>query len=63
MLQDRVFRRIMSLAHMWFNLAASNGDETAATTRDKVAEEMTPSQIEKAQDLARACVAKDYKGC
>ena len=25
--------------------------------------EMTSSQLEKAQDLARKCVAKNYKGC
>ena len=51
------------LAHMWINLAASNGRDGGAEARDIVAEKMTPAQIEKAQDLARACVAKDYKGC
>ncbi len=51
------------LAHMWYNIAASNGEETAAENRDIIASLMTASQIEKAQDLARACVAKDYKGC
>ena len=30
--------------------------------RDKLAKEMCPSQIEKAQDLARGCVRKNYKG-
>jgi hypothetical protein len=24
---------------------------------------MTPAQIEKAQDLARECIRKKYKGC
>lgn len=42
-------------AHMWWNLFASTGDEYA--------EKMTPSQIEKAQDLARGCLAKSYKDC
>ncbi len=51
------------LAHMWFNLAASNGHETAIKNRDIMASLMTASQIEKAQDLARECVAKDCKGC
>ena len=50
-------------AHMWFNISASNGAKTAEKNRDTVAEAMTPSQIEKAQDLARECVKKNYKGC
>ncbi len=50
-------------AHMWFNLAASNGSEKASGGRDIIETGMTPLQIEKAQGLARACVAKDYKGC
>ena len=50
-------------AHMWSNIAASNGDETAKTNRDMIAEQMTPAQIEEAQKLARECVAKEYKGC
>ncbi len=50
-------------AHMWFNLAASNGNENAVEVRDALAEEMASAQIEKAQDLARECLAKDYKGC
>ena len=50
-------------AHMWWNISASNGVENAAKNRGIVAKRMTPSQLEKAQDLARECVAKDYKGC
>ena len=50
-------------AHMWWKIAASNGSETAAGNRDTISEMMTPSQLEKAQDLTRECVAKDYKGC
>ena len=50
-------------AHMWFNIAASSGEsEDASKNRDIVAGVMTPSQIEKAQDLARECVRKNYKG-
>ena len=55
--QDKVY------AHMWFNISASNGNEDATTKRDLVAKELTPSQLEKAQDLARACIAQNYKGC
>ena len=50
-------------AHMWINLAASNGRDGGAKARDIVAKKMTPAQIEKAQDLARKCLAKNYKRC
>jgi len=39
--------------HMWFNLAAAKGNETAAKARDSTAELMTPAQIAEAQKLAR----------
>lgn len=41
------------LAHMWFNLAAANGNANAAKNRDIVAAKMTPAQIAEAQKLAR----------
>jgi TPR repeat protein len=50
-------------AHMWWNIAASSGNKGAVKNRDIVAKQMTPSQLEKAQDLARECVRKKYKGC
>lgn len=50
-------------AHMWFNISASSGSVTAADARKRISKQMTPSQIEKAQDLARECVKKEYKGC
>ena len=50
-------------AHMWFNIAASQGYKDALKGRDMVAKKMTPSQIETAQRLARECVKKNYKGC
>jgi uncharacterized protein len=42
-----------ALAHMWWNLSGSNGNKDAAENRDIVEKRMTPSQIEKAQELAR----------
>jgi len=51
------------IAHMWWNIAASNGHENAVNNRDKIAKLMTASQLEKAQELARECVQKNYKGC
>lgn len=50
-------------AHMWANLAASNGEGDGAKLRDIVAKLMTPSELEKAQNLARECVRKTYEGC
>jgi TPR repeat protein len=50
-------------AHMWFNIAASQGGVNAASSRDMAAKDMTSSQIEKAQGMARECVAKNYKDC
>jgi len=50
-------------AHMWWNIAASLGLEDASTNRDIVEKKMTPTDISKAQQLARECVAKKYKGC
>ena len=50
-------------AHMWYNIGASSGTDFYKMLRDDMAKKMTPSQIEKAQELARECVAKDYKGC
>jgi TPR repeat protein len=56
-IQDKVY------AHKWLNIATSSGDKSAGKNRDIAAKQMTPTQIEKAQDLARECVRKEYKGC
>ena len=40
-------------AHMWFNIAAANGNSKAVEKREIIAKEMAPSQIKKAQDMAR----------
>ena len=48
---------------MWWNIAASSGHASAVKNRDIVAEKMTAADISKAQDLARECVKKNYKGC
>ncbi len=50
-------------AHMWWNIAAAQGNENSAKHRDTFARKMTPTQREKAEDLARQCVKKNYKGC
>ena len=56
-IQDNVY------AHMWLNVAASSGNENAKKGREIASGIMTKEQIAKAQELARECVKKDYKGC
>lgn len=41
------------LAHMWLNLASLQGDEDARSSRDIVAQSMTPAQIAEAERLER----------
>ena len=50
-------------AHMWGNIAATNGHKLGAKLRDFVGKKMTPADISTAQRLARECVRKKYKGC
>jgi TPR repeat protein len=56
-IQDYVF------AHMWGNIAASNGGESGGKLRDLAATQMTPADLSTPQKLARQCVRKKYKGC
>ena len=56
-LQDNV------IARMWFNLAASKGNEGAVESRDLIAKQMTAASIEEAQRLASECLARQYKDC
>ena len=48
---------------MWASIASSNGFENAKGLLEALDKEMTPSQIEEAEKLARECVKKNYKGC
>ena len=59
----RGFLKDYVYAHMWGNIAASNGNEGGSKLRDVVAERMTPADISNAQRLARECVQKNYKDC
>ena len=51
------------LAHMWWNIAASNGFEAAKKGRDAAEKLMTSEQLAEAQKLARECIKKNYKDC
>jgi uncharacterized protein len=42
------------LAYMWFNLASSNGSKNGLEGLKMVANKMSPSQIEKAQEMVRS---------
>lgn len=51
-------------AHMWLSLAAMSGkSSSAAKNRDVVAKQLTPPQASESQELARACRARQFKGC
>lgn len=54
-------------AQMWFNIAIANAEgemrKEFTVDRDSMATSMTATQIAKAQELARKCIAKKFKGC
>ena len=50
-------------AYMWWNLAAAQGHENAQANRDIVQRIMTSADINRAQQLAEECLARNYQGC
>ena len=50
-------------AHMWLNIARYNGLKKAGDAIELVERNMTGSDISRAQDMAKRCVASDYKDC
>jgi len=50
-------------AHMWWDLAASNKANKAAANVYEIRENMALADVITAQELARECEAKNYKGC
>ena len=42
-----------ALAHMWWSICGSNESKDCVKNRNIVEKKMTPSQIEKAQEMAR----------
>jgi hypothetical protein len=49
--------------HMWLNLALTSGDEDAQKAKDSAEVLMTPQQIKQAQQMARDCQQRNFKGC
>jgi TPR repeat protein len=50
-------------AHMWGNIASTNGNKLGAKVRDIALKKMNSADLSAAQNLARECVRKKYKGC
>ena len=48
------------IAHMWFNIAAANGNEKGSENKEKIAKQMTSEDISKAQAMATACMNSNY---
>ena len=48
-------------AHMWANIGASNGSDSRL--RKLFEKDLTPSKLLKAQEMARECLASNYKNC
>ena len=51
------------LALTWFNIADTNGHEGAREARDAIERKMTRDEVTRATELARACLASDYRNC
>jgi TPR repeat protein len=50
-------------AYMWYNLAGYNGSEIGSKNKDKLAKQMTPADISKAQDMSSRCLESNYTDC
>jgi TPR repeat protein len=54
-------------AHMWYSVAvessSSGSKQELMKDRDNLASRMTPPQIQKAQELAKRCLASKFKKC
>lgn len=52
----------LNSAHMWFNIACSRAF-SFCSDRDRVADNMTPSDVAESQKRARICVQSDFEDC
>jgi len=50
-------------AHMWFNIAAADGDSKSAKYRDVLGRKMSSQQVEQAQHMARECMSSNFTKC
>ena len=63
--EDRAVPKNYVYAYMWMDIAPDDDRFEGARERalKEFEEEMTPSQVKKAKELARACERKQYKSC
>ena len=51
------------IAHTWFNIAATNGNELGAENREDLRKRMTPEDLSKAEATAGVCMSSNYEKC
>jgi uncharacterized protein len=65
--QGRGLSQDLVRAHMWSSLAVSklSGDDAqqVAKRRDTIQKGLSPAQLVRAQEMARQCEARRFKGC
>lgn len=65
--RGRGVRKDLIRAFMWYDLASvmipGNDGKAALARRDQLRSQMTPAQIEQAQELARRCQQSQFKQC
>ena len=50
-------------AYMWWNVARANDDDKADHNIKSIIQRMTPADIATAEDMARQCLASNYRDC
>jgi TPR repeat protein len=50
-------------AYMWYNIAAYKGSDIGASNKSMLANDMSLSQIDKAQDMSNICLESGYTDC
>ncbi len=50
-------------AYAWWSVAAAQGLAIARNDRDRMAEQLTPEQLARGQDIATKCFESDYQDC
>ena len=50
-------------AYMWWSIAAAQGLEEARRSTDMVANDLTPDQLARGQDMATRCFESDFQDC
>jgi len=50
-------------AYMWYNLGSYSGNELGGKNKNKIAKQMTPADISKAQDMSSRCLESNYTDC